>query len=448
MFITLLRVSSSALISLFLIISSSSFAYNPDIEKFKQSWVAYALKLQRAIDVNIPFNQATFLGTHNSENSKSYAIPLLRYVDPNQTLSIYEQLELGIRSIEFDVHWTLSRGFHNEILLCHGLDNHVGCSIYDRPVVQGLQEVKKWLLKNPGEIIFLYFDRTLDGHEPRLAQYLNQYLGSFIFKPTLIKSPSDHNCTPVPMQLTKKKILALGKQILIVTKRCDGTHPNYKEQDKFPLLWNDYVFAGMGNTKPDAYTILDSSYQENFPPYPSCLQTPAFPQDFSHENMWRIFEDRTKLSNRIKPHRMLLAEDIRDIMRCQVNLPTLDMLTIGDERLTAAIWSWAPNYPKRAAGNCAVYAFGEGIKNFPCNEFVFAFACRKENSASFEIAVTKGTFRDGENVCQTYGHDLHFTMPFNSYEMQMLKNKFNSHTPSLVAIYYAMNDRNEWTPGS
>src|SRR5258707_15135322 len=102
------------------------------VQDFKRSWVAKALMLQRDIDMNVPLNQSTFLATHNSENSISYQIPFVRYIDPNQILSIYDQLEMGIRNIELDVHWYTSINFKKDILLSHALESHLGCSIFDR----------------------------------------------------------------------------------------------------------------------------------------------------------------------------------------------------------------------------------------------------------------------------------------------------------------------------
>src|SRR5947208_16682357 len=105
-------LSALVLTGVSFIASGSSVA--ADIETFKHSWTAAALKLQREIDLNAPLNVATFLATHNSYNSKSYQIPFVRYIDPNQNLSIYDQLEIGVRSIELDAHWSLTQDFKKE----------------------------------------------------------------------------------------------------------------------------------------------------------------------------------------------------------------------------------------------------------------------------------------------------------------------------------------------
>lgn len=417
-------------------------ASQQEIDDYKKSWVANALKLQRQIDLDTPFNQAMFLGTHNSENSKSYNIPLVRYVDPNQILSIYEQLELGIRSLEFDVHWTLGKQFEKDILLCHALDNHLGCSVYDRPVIEGLKELQTWLAENPSEIVILYFDRVLDGHEPRLASYLDQYLGRFIYKPSLLRATDQKTCVSLSTQLTKKQILTAGKQLLIVTKHCDGSQPHYEEVDQFPFTWNDYVFAGIGDMPPDSYTLLDTMIDENFLPYPDCNQSTIFSKDPNHLSMWRVFEDRTKLSNAKEETKKILADDMKELLRCRINLPTIDMLTIDDARLPAAVWSWAPDYPIEGQGRCAVYQKNEGIKNRSCEEPASGFACK--NAQQFKPLIAKAMWSEGESLCQTFGHDWHFAMPINGYEMVLLKQAMADTSLKTIALAYAMDAHNQW----
>ena len=133
-------------------------------------WLMRALALQRQIDLNAPIIQATFIGTHNSYNSESYRIPFIRYIDPNHTLSVYEQLEAGARSIELDAHWYQGRYGKKDILLCHGRPNHLGCSMFDRPFREGLLELREWMKAHPQEILLIYIERHLDGHESQFGR--------------------------------------------------------------------------------------------------------------------------------------------------------------------------------------------------------------------------------------------------------------------------------------
>ncbi len=435
----------SLISSLILMSMISAQAYAQLSDDFKNSWVAKTLALQRQIDVNVPMNQATFIGTHNSENSVAYQIPFVRYVDPNQQISIYDQLEMGVRSIEFDVHWYTGTKFSKDVLLCHGLSNHLGCSVFDRPVVEGLEELRNWLQTNPNEVVFLYFDRALDGHEPRLAFYLNNYVGNYIFRPASVRASTQQpaSCVEFPTTLSKADILKAGKQLIIVTKGCDVDA--YQEQDRFPIFWNDVVFAGIGESKgANPYRILDSSYDDDFKDYPLCAKQTVFVDDPQHKNIWRIFEDRTVLSSMGKPTRKLYSNDIKDLMRCDVNWPTMDMLTINDERLAANIWSWAPNYPMQNQGECAVYKNGEGIENVPCTSTtVSGFVCQNKQSLEFQVVPYVGHWEEGEKVCQaSAGIDWHFATPINGGQMYSLKEKV--HNLPEIWLNYRLNAKGVW----
>lgn len=54
---------------------------------------------QRVSDFNKPYNEVTFIGTHNAYNSKSERFRL-----PNQDVSVYEQLKGGSRALCLDVY--------------------------------------------------------------------------------------------------------------------------------------------------------------------------------------------------------------------------------------------------------------------------------------------------------------------------------------------------------
>lgn len=440
------KLGHCGLLIVIILNSSGAAASSSDVEKFKHSWTAQALALQRQIDINTPLNRATFLGTHNSENSVSYQIPFVRYVDPNQNLSIYDQLEMGVRSLEFDVQWSTDAHFSKDILLCHALSNHVGCSVFDRPAPEGLQELHDWLKANPNEIVLLFFDRALDGHEPRLTSYVEEYLGEFIYKPTQVRKSLETTptCVALPGTLTKADILKAGKQLLIVAKNCDGTNPPYAEQDKFKLNWNDYVFAGIGAIPQTPFTFLDSTIGDDFTPYPDCGKSTLFVSDPEHTSLWRIFEDRTILSNIEHPHKKLLADDMKNLVRCGINWQTMDMLTADDDRLTAAVWSWAPSYPDNN-GNCAIYQLDSGIKNMPCAQTVVGFTCKEATTQAFKVVTTSGQWQDGETLCQVNaGKNWHFAMPINGNEMYLFQQVLQETGLSQVWLNYHVDKTGDW----
>lgn len=418
------------------------------IDAFKQSWTASALKLQREIDLNAPINEATFIGTHNSYNSKVYRMTPVRYMDPNQTLSIYDQLEMGVRSIELDAHWTTNSYFSKDILLCHGLPSHWGCSAFDRQISEGLQEIQDWLKANPNEVVLLYIERHLDGHEPRLAAKLDAYLGQWIFKPSAVRKNGDSakSCVSMPTTLTKADVLKAGKQLLIIAKECDGDDPHYVEQDQYLQQWNDFVFAGNGDIEKAPFTFLDSGV-DDFTHFPDCAKSTTFSLDLHHTTMWRIFEDRTMLSSIAHPNsaNTVDVKTMHELIDCGINWPTMDMLSVNDSRLSAAIWSWAANYPKMGEGQCSIYKKDEGIENVPCNKKRIGFACQDENTHTIKSIPYSGSMANGESICQFFaGKNWHFAMPVNGAEMYALRESVANNKLASVWLNYMADNSGHW----
>ena len=150
-------------------LAASQLSLATDVDDYQNHWIHKALSYQRQLDQSAPLAQATFLATHNSYNSSRYSTAG-SYWDPNQSRSIHEQLRMDIRALEFDVHSYFSMQgwpwqWRNELLLCHGQSNHVGCSTFDRKFQDGLNEIRSWLSasENRIELFLLYLEDNIDG---------------------------------------------------------------------------------------------------------------------------------------------------------------------------------------------------------------------------------------------------------------------------------------------
>jgi hypothetical protein len=121
------------------------------IDAFEGGWVQRALRLQSRLDERSPLRLGLFAHTHNAGNSSAYA-PSLSIMDPNQRHTILDQLRMGIRAIEVDLHWaphpsgSLESG-GNAVVDCHGTGQgigpvtiHIGCSV-DRLASESLAEI-------------------------------------------------------------------------------------------------------------------------------------------------------------------------------------------------------------------------------------------------------------------------------------------------------------------
>ena len=90
-----------------------------------------------------------WVGTHNSFNTASNTPPSLSNTDGNQRLSLVEQLEVGIRGIEIDIHWMPSIWANgaNAVVVCHGLPEsqlNGGCTD-ERRLPDELAPIGAWL---------------------------------------------------------------------------------------------------------------------------------------------------------------------------------------------------------------------------------------------------------------------------------------------------------------
>src|SRR3954454_7640867 len=111
------------------------------------AWVTAALADQYRLGNSLPLRDAPWWGTHNSFNSPKEMGPALSALDPNQKVDIVDQLDLGARQLELDVHWVLdlrqpSKGY--QPIVCHALSGGPGCTI-EKPLDKVLDEVAGWL---------------------------------------------------------------------------------------------------------------------------------------------------------------------------------------------------------------------------------------------------------------------------------------------------------------
>lgn len=404
------------------------------LENTDKQWLTTALKLQREIDLEAPFNEATFLGTHNSYNSKAYAT-YKRYPDPNQILSLTEQLNQGMRSLELDAHWALTSNLHSAILLCHS-NRYVMCSLFDRKIEEGLVEIRHWLDTHPHEVVLLYIERFLENHEPRLASLLEVYLGPYIYH-TPVPAGST-TCAAIPSHLTKAEILARGKQLIIITKGC------YKPaaDSQVDAMLNQLVFAGSGTipTLPSSFIDAQVNY---FKPAPDCGAQRVFGADPEHTSLWRIYEDQTWIGRTIKGSEPLTVDAVKAVQQCPINWIGFDMLKVEDERLAAAIWSWAPGYPQSQAGQCALYQPGVGIVNQPCTTLANGYVCREQSSHQLQIIAQRGNWQAGETSCQTLGASWHYSMPINGKEMATVEATTTPLTQPGIWLNYTLTNQ-QW----
>lgn len=374
---------------------TSAAAYGSDVSDYKSSWEHKALLLQSKIDLYAPLGKAAFITTHNSYNAGVYS-KNGSYTDPNHKLSIYDQLEIGVRAIELDVHYTFSSSgfwpwqwkFSEKLKLSHG-EGDWGTHPNDRLFTEGLAEIRDWLDRNPDEVVIIYIEDQMEGKYDKAVFELDSQIGDLVYKP--------YGCRPLPMSLTKADVLADGKQVLLIGGNCAAT------------AWANTVFRGH---------FSSTEALESFEPYPACSAGDKGAA-YLQSHLVRIYEDSTKLSALFgDPGPRITAGDAAEMTRCGIGAVGLDQVVPFDARLEAQIWSWGFNEPNNAGGeDCAVQRSDGRFNDIPCDR-LRRVACQDPKTSRWYI--TSGTYpwdqASGAVEDEFPGRGLVFAVPVNGYE--------------------------------
>jgi len=396
------------------------------MDDYESSWLHRALALQGQLDLDVPLSRALLPHTHNSANSSAYA-PSVSNLDANQVLSLTDQLRLGMRAIEIDVHWTphpngdLSAG-GRAVVQCHGEPVatpagglHAGCSV-DTLLVDLLREVRAWLDQpaNAREVILLYLENALDDDPTAHAtavDAIEQTLGPLVARPT-----QGAGCQALPVTRTKQQLLDAGARVLI-TGNCG------------PGGWTDWVF--------DRYPSWDESGGSTF----DCA-TERAALDFD-SILVRRYEDSTWLSAMAGSGSHRDAPQIAAMVQCGVNLVGFDQVHPGDDRLPALVWSWRAEEPSAdASAACAARATSDGR--------FFADACGSERrvacrttSGAWAITATPVRWVRGDDACRRAGH-VSAGVPANGWDNQLLGRAVDEAGAAEVWLAYGQDATGAW----
>jgi len=307
------------------------------------AWVQSALDSQYELGSTLPLVNAPTVGTHNSFNSAAeMGVAPSAFLNPNQRITLVEQLELGMRSLELDIHRfpSLTGGGFSPVV-CHALENGVGCSI-EKPLNPVLAQIGEWLHRraNRDQVLFLYLEddnQMLDTYDDSAAA-IDEHLGDILFRPP---ASTGEGCTELPVDsLSRDDIRADGKQVVIVSDCGLGAS------------WQSSVFTWEQHLETRPFSFMD---------FPDC--GPDFSRADYDTRLVRYFEDATQLTATTgEPDDGITPETAAAMTRCGVDLIGLDMLVPADPRLEALVWSWQPDEPD-GGGRCAVIDVG------PASEF-------------------------------------------------------------------------------
>lgn len=398
-----------------------------EISNYESSWEHRAHQLQRELDADRPLTQTTFFGTHNSYNASSYTTAQ-SYLDPNQTHSLTSQLRMDIRALELDVHSfnvydNATKTWGIDLLLCHGLGNHVGCSPWDRPFVTGLQEIADWIAlpENRNEVLLVYIEDHINSdHYPMAMDAMESTIAPYVFM------PENAGCNRIPESMTKNRVRDAGKNIILISDGCNNSS------------FNVFVYGGFENG-PSGYPTAGV---EDLNAAPECLQDRYTPEQMDSLFV-RMQEDRTILSNLVgAAGPKVTPEVIANMLSCSINLLGMDKLRPFDGRLRAGIWSWADGEPSQSPEKqCAQHTANGRFEAADCGQ-TLPFACRDNITGEWFISATTGTWQEGFNACASA--NMAFTVPYSASDNQQLTHWQTTLGMDNVWLGYGTNGGMNW----
>lgn len=362
-----------------------------------RQWTQRALGLQYRLASDVELRNAPWVYTHNSFNSVAEMGPTLSDRDPNQQISIVDQLDEGVRHLEIDEHLFLSPsdprvGPYGPVV-CHATGPAAGCSA-EKPLVVVLREIRGWLDRHPDQVILLYLESHLDsvaGYDAGAAS-IEEAMGDLVYRPR----SRGVRCDAMPLELTRDQVRAARKQVVSIGPCGLGAR------------WPSFVFDETPRKTGDE----NSAFRD----FPDC--GPDFKRPQYDAFPIRYYEDSTQLTRTTKnggtdPVTSRLAARM---VRCGVDLIGFDQLVRGDPRLEALVWSWAPGQPA-ARGSCSVQRADTRWEARACTQR-HRVACRGRSGA---WVVPRGRVRAAAAPRLCGKPSLVNGVPRTGYEDQLLR---------------------------
>ena len=419
------------------------------------AWVDGALSFQRELQRFEPLARSTLIGTHNSAISQAYGfgieqdylaklLPKRQFYQGDdlgegvcQSLSVLDQLQLGLRHVEIDInsgYYTGNLTRLDEIHVCHSpvpldvalvaevdvaLDRagvvdgwhaeNLSCEATNVPFRTMLLEVKGWLDAHPEEVVVLYLDV-----KPLCVELPSQTSSAYadmaaVFGLDRILHVKDAGAGG-PLSWSRAALLAKGIQVVFEDHDKGWNQPKHREDILVftPDLWSHQFSA-------DALL-----------PFPNCsIEGEAF-------SSWYTPASATTDPMMTKPYvrglgwgRTTAGDDVAGAMKCGVNILSSNYIEPAD--LAGYVWftnrsAWAPPGAV-GAGNSGVSSGVSCMAMMPSGEWALAPAeepCGHNGPTACRTAAddTVWVLGDAAGGCPA-GHMA--AAPTNGYANEMMK---------------------------
>src|SRR3954451_16690886 len=179
----------------------------------------------------------------------------------------------------------------------------------------------------------------------------------------------------------------------------------------------------VGNCGPGAWSSLvfqrGNPWDESGDPahYNTCSQDMSYRK--SDTRFRREFEDSTFVTaaTNTAPSTAMSPDNVAVMVRCGVNIISMDQLRPQDGRLAALVWSWATNQPA-AAGACAQQGADGRFAAVSCG-LARPAACQAASGA-WHVTSAVVEWRNAAQECTVEFPGSRFAVPMNRYRNLIL----------------------------
>ncbi|KAJ0404860.1 hypothetical protein ATCC90586_007810 [Pythium insidiosum] len=440
-----------------------------------EPWLQHALALQRRLAYRRNFCHARLPGTHNSaiNMADGYGIEdhvfqgYLQYFSwfkqgmevhtNDQLFSLTDQLQMGVRFIELDVHWfdndlriAHCGGFHSSLLdnmisvfnqIAKWLGTNIewdsqtiGCkpslssipSSEQRPLKEALEELAKWLHapENEKEFLLVFFDDETNLYKWKKVRTLISHLRDY-FPDNEILLPSD--LVKAKGWPSFEELLAVGKRVIFMS----GS--DYSPRGDDLLFVKDAICNWTEPSLP-------------FEPYPEC----DFPRDrvgpLSHQE-WILRPETSEIvygflnaDGHLGDNTYILNETtIPPMAECGVNIPSPDNIT--PRRMEAMVWA-VDKQQQLTPGKCVALKRGSAHwTSVDCEEDGIVALCAPKDRYSDWI-LTPATMKESaaKRACAELGPEMVYQAPTNGYENKLVAALLEQAGPTVKGVWIEAKD--------
>ncbi|XP_071499468.1 uncharacterized protein MT2135-like [Diadema antillarum] len=288
------------------------------------TWLQFALKTQRELQVDMPIPDMQIFDSHNAFNNRAYgpaygALDTCHWPPPydelclglaNHEFSIVDILNMGVRAVSIDIWWCA-----DAMRIAHlGTPLAIGCGEFNVLFSDVIADIGQWLDQpgNEEEFVKIRLDEKFDqGHDAEVNGPLERYLGH-----DRILSPADLRDTYGGVWPTLRRMREDGKRVVVVG------NPDMTHQGKYLHVKG-----------------CQSAGAKEFTSYPQCggknsTNCRRFRSDATHYVLDAIYDGPTRVG---------VITDLSEMVKCRINLPATDM--VSPQLMETAVFTWAKGEP-------------------------------------------------------------------------------------------------------